>query len=887
MKYKHNNKGRFLSKKVIPIVVSSFISAQLLFSPISGLNISQVEAASAKLLSEEMITSGAVLQNYTFTMQRDGEYINTEVGVIKLDLNNPYVKLDVMTGAHGQFTERSTVQNMVKYTDAVAGVNGDFYAMSSEGVPLGPTISDGEIMASPSELTGMYTFGITEANKPVIGLYAFEGLVTAENGESYPLRGMNKTYAWLEPGHLHSHADSLYVYTDAWGSEQRAADGATTPTEVLVVDDVIEEISEGEFLPMTPPKDGYILRAHGKAAKFVTENMQVGDEIDTDYELLSLSDEGQNIKEDDFKMLIGGHTVLIQDGKAADFSRDVSSLLGNRSRTAIGYSKDERYVYIVTADHYGESDGLRLSELQELMLQLGIWNGINLDGGGSTQLVSRPLAEFDVELSNQPEYGSERNVVNGVGVYSTAPEGELKGMFLDGKTTLFKNEQTTYQMKAYDEYYNPIDVSELDVNWLIANPIGDFEGDVFTPKQSGTTQITATSNDINESLEIEIIGRHNLSNMGFSASNSNMLVEGGTYKLPVFVKSESGVKRTVPAELIDWEFIGFSGTMDGDTLTVHQLGNKGIGKIIAKYDGYSSMLTLSAGMLREWEDFNLGEEVPVSFTVYPSFVSGDLSFQRESANNQSLRLDYDFSEGETVNKAAYAVFNNDEGIEVDGEPQFLKVDLFGDNSYNWVRAEVIDGNGDVQKIDISKNVNWEGWETVNVNLADYNLTYPIKMKRLYIVSPDVGQNDREVTGSVAFDNIFFMYRGEIPAIIKPKVEMTLNKQILTVDGISQELDQAPVVMEGRTMVPLRFIVDALGGQVTWDSVEKKVILIKEDQLIELWINDPDINLNGNKVTSDVPPSAINNRTMVPLRFVSEFFGWKVGWDSTTKKITME
>ncbi|MDP5275868.1 stalk domain-containing protein [Chengkuizengella axinellae] len=886
MKSNHKINGSFFNKKVVPIVVSSFLSVQLLLSPIPGINISEVQAASAKLLSEEVITSGAVLQEYTFTMERDGEYINTDVNVIKLDLNNPYVKLDVMTGVNGQFTERSSVHQMAENSDAVAGVNGDFYAMSSEGAPLGAQVTDGEIYSSPSELVGMFSFGITENNKPVIGQFAFEGFVTAENGESYPLRGVNKTYSWIVPGQTHSHVDSLYVYTSAWGSNERADDGATTPTEVLVVDGIVEEISEGEYLSMTPPENGYILRGHGKAAKYITENMQVGDEIDTEYDLLALSDGGKVSEADDFQMLIGGHTVLIEDGKKADFSRDVSSILGNRSRSAIGYSKDERYVYIVTADHYGESDGLRLSELQQLMLELGIYNGINLDGGGSTTLVSRPLAEFDVELVNNPEYGSQRKVVNGVGVYSTAPEGELKGMFLDGKTTLFINEETTFAMKAYDKYYNPLDVSELEIDWLVSDPIGQFEGNVFIPNQAGALEITASSSQVNESLEIEVVGRHELDRMGIDASTSNMLVEGGTYKLPVSVTTESGVKRTIPAELVDWEFIGFSGAMDGDTLTVHNLENKGIGKIIAKYDGYSSMLTLTAGMLEGWEDFNK-EEKPVSFTVYPSFVSGDLSYQRESGDNQSLRLDYDFSEGETVNKAAYAVFNDDEGIEIDGEPQFMKLDLFGDNSYNWVRAEVIDGNGETQKIDISKNVNWEGWETLNVNLAEYNLTYPIKMKRLYIVSPDVGQDEREVTGSISFDNIFFMYKGEIPPIIKPKVEMILNEQLLTVDDSSIELDQAPVLIDGRTMVPLRFIVDALGGQVAWDAADKKVTLIKEDQLIALWINERDINLNGVKVNSDVPPSIINNRTMVPLRFVSEFFGWKVGWDPTTKTITME
>ncbi|MFX7674822.1 phosphodiester glycosidase family protein, partial [Acinetobacter baumannii] len=92
--------------------------------------------------------------------------------------------------------------------------------------------------------------------------------------------------------------------------------------------------------------------------------------------------------------------ILVNEGKPSSFSRNTGSLSpsSGRARTAVGYSKDNKTAYLITVEDSSVSAGMTLAELQRTMAALGVWKGINLDGGGSTTMVDRPLGEFDAKL---------------------------------------------------------------------------------------------------------------------------------------------------------------------------------------------------------------------------------------------------------------------------------------------------------------------------------------------------------------------------------------------------------------------------------------------------------------------------------------------------------
>jgi hypothetical protein len=123
---------------------------------------------------------------------------------------------------------------------------------------------------------------------------------------------------------------------------------------------------------------------------------------------------------------------------------------------------------------------------------------------------------------------------------------------------------------------------------------------------------------------------------------------------------------------------------------------------------------------------------------------------------------------------------------------------------------------------------------------------------------------------------------------------------MTVNDLKpQEIDPGrgttPVIKNSRTLVPIRAIVEVLGGSVDWNDTEKMVAITLKDITLRLWINKPQAQVDApllilkwiDESNHKVVPEIINGRTMLPVRFVAEILGAKVDWDDKTKTITIK
>lgn len=110
---------------------------------------------------------------------------------------------------------------------------------------------------------------------------------------------------------------------------------------------------------------------------------------------------------------------------------------------------------------------------------------------------------------------------------------------------------------------------------------------------------------------------------------------------------------------------------------------------------------------------------------------------------------------------------------------------------------------------------------------------------------------------------------------------------ITFNGKPVESDAQPVIENGRTLVPLRVIFELLGAEVEWNEKTRVVTAQKQGVIIDLTIDSDKAYINGKEVTIDVPAKIINNRTYVPVRFVSESMGASVNWDNDTKTVIIE
>ncbi|WP_018963631.1 S8 family serine peptidase [Coprothermobacter platensis] len=123
------------------------------------------------------------------------------------------------------------------------------------------------------------------------------------------------------------------------------------------------------------------------------------------------------------------------------------------------------------------------------------------------------------------------------------------------------------------------------------------------------------------------------------------------------------------------------------------------------------------------------------------------------------------------------------------------------------------------------------------------------------------------------------------------IELVVGKQQFQVNDQTKTLDAPPVIKNSRTLLPIRAVVEAMGGQVQWDAKNKRVDIQYGGTAISLWIGKNTAKVNGKNILIDpanakVVPEIISSRTMVPLRFVAESLGCTVDWSNSTKTINI-
>lgn len=121
--------------------------------------------------------------------------------------------------------------------------------------------------------------------------------------------------------------------------------------------------------------------------------------------------------------------------------------------------------------------------------------------------------------------------------------------------------------------------------------------------------------------------------------------------------------------------------------------------------------------------------------------------------------------------------------------------------------------------------------------------------------------------------------------------LQIGKSTFTVNGGPKALDSPPVIKNGRTLVPIRAIIESLGGTVDWDALARRATVKLGSTSLGLWIGKNIASVNGTNTPIDsananVVPEIINGRTMLPLRFVSENVGCSVEWADATRTITI-
>ncbi len=341
------------------------------------------------------------------------------IHVLEIDLTNQYVQMEVCDGGQKSVAVETPssmyARNDAPGHDMIAAYNGDFFHTSStDGTASGMSrmglISNGECILNP---VGYPMFVLTDDRIAYTESLNFSA--TLSNGATSTRIHTLNSHA-LEFDAVDD-SERMILYTHAYGTKTNATTGGTkviiTPkdgdfdfADNTTVSCIVESIADNAGATEIPTGKA-VLYGTGANATFL-QALTVGQECTISISnIMPAQPSVKNIKE----ALGGSGHFIIQNGEVV-----ISGNPDIHPRTFMGISQDRTKVYSVVVDgRWSGSAGVTLDDEGRILKWLGAWDGINLDGGGSSGMV------VNAEYKNNPSDGSERAVGNGMLVYSSAP----------------------------------------------------------------------------------------------------------------------------------------------------------------------------------------------------------------------------------------------------------------------------------------------------------------------------------------------------------------------------------------------------------------------------------------------------------------------------------
>jgi hypothetical protein len=118
------------------------------------------------------------------------------------------------------------------------------------------------------------------------------------------------------------------------------------------------------------------------------------------------------------------------------------------------------------------------------------------------------------------------------------------------------------------------------------------------------------------------------------------------------------------------------------------------------------------------------------------------------------------------------------------------------------------------------------------------------------------------------------------------VVLTIGSTDMEVNGLTRKLDAAPFIKDGRTLLPIRALIEALGGSVQWNASTRTATVMLGSRTVALTIGSTTALVNGKAITLDVAPMIVGSRTFLPLRAVAENLGLDLAWEPISRTISL-
>ena len=716
--------------------LAAVLLAALILVPSTAAN---TYAAASGVIHEETnsqtITQGVTLDNI-IRFTTDGWY---NFQVLKVDMTNQYISVDTLTNKES-VGKTATASKLASQRNAVAAVNASFFTSSGSGngFPVGAIVQSSDIMAAYSSFNKygnvMSTFSIDNLNHVLLDYWKVDMNLTSQNATSLPVEQYNVANK--------AKYTELNVFDKKWGKTAIGA-SADMPDifQMIVVNGVVTQFLTAQ--PASPiPDNGFVVVTRTAGAAKLQQTFAIGDAVAMNI--------GTTPDWTKLKMAVSGSSMLIKDGVIPTaFSFNAADVTIKSPKTSIGSSKDGKTVYFVTVDgRQTSSIGLTQKDMALFMKGIGAYNAINMDGGGSTTMAARPLGSETVKVMNKPSDGTTRNVLVGIGVFTSAPAAPQAGLIVETSDHyLFTNASRAFTVKGYDKFNNPIDVDPATVKWSVSGEVkGKFTDNVLRPSTYGEGKVTAKVGNVSASINISVLSKPAVITL---STDSFKLPSGQSKTFSIKGVNPRGYTATIEPSDITWKVSNKIGTFKDGIFTATA---GGAGYIDASFAGAHAYCTasISNDSVSVIDNF---EAENGSFQSYPETVAGSyaLTTEQKTSGNSSGKLVYDFTTNTDVTRAAYLVFK-DGGYTLDTGTSKIGLQVYNDHGNpGWLRAELYDANGDKQVVDLTKTMDWTGWKYIDASVD--NIKMPAKLTRIYQVLVDPDSEQLSDAGYLCLDDL--------------------------------------------------------------------------------------------------------------------------------------
>lgn len=678
---------------------------------------------------------------------------------ISIDVAHAHMNMSVLS-PHNRVCRLSRLRDMVDQLEndnrvhVVAAINGDFF--NPKGVPSGLQINEGEIITAPrvTKVAMVLTYNQTVSLKHHVTMDA-----TLRVGQDVlKIDGINRTQELIHDNHLFLYN---HRFNDSTESTSKRVEVVVAPQEpqadrLKLKQSIIGHVKEIVRTNDTPTKPGHIvLSATGEKAKWLEKQLAQNKKV------------AINIKFDqdvnDAKEVMSGNTELahslLKKGKINEHILNASypENIHRHPRTMLAVKHNKLHIVIIDGRQPGYSDGITFAEGAHYLKSLGMEDGINIDGGGSTTCFVKQLGDDKTTIVNQPSDGFEREVGNALFIFNTSPKENLQRIVPTRGTSIKITTQSdlVIDVKAHDVHMNALPINRSDVSWHVTNKIGtiDKQGHFQAGSNVRCGEIIAQKDDIVERISVDVT--NDISEL-YLTPEKTIVEPHQAIDVAVTAYDSQGEKVYISPDQLNWDVQGQMGSIDKKG-RFHASSAFANGAVTADYHGNVAECHLRVGREPDViEDFEVIDDIHMT---YDGVVEDSVTLKQSGRphpvrfGRYSGKVTYDFTGKQGTPKVSlnFQADDHDSSSPVTtGQPYRLGLWVYGDSNNNTLHVEIEDSHGDIESLEFTPTpIDWTGWKYVHTDIPKH-VSYPLSVRALSIVAT----NDKHKnSGAIYFDDL--------------------------------------------------------------------------------------------------------------------------------------